>query len=913
MFGQASRLSMTPAPKAHVTDAVLQLTSALSDRYRLERELGQGGMATVYLAHDLKHDRKVAIKVLRPELAAVIGAERFLREIKTVATLQHPHILGLIDSGEVQGTAYYVMPFVEGESLRDRITREKQLPVADALRIATEVASALDYAHRHGVIHRDIKPENVLLHDGAALVADFGIALAVSSAGGTRMTETGMSLGTPHYMSPEQAMGEREITARSDIYALGAMTYEMLLGEPPFTGPTAQAIVAKVMTEKPAPLAPRRDTVPPEVEDAVLTALAKLPADRFGSAAEFSRALQDGTGRRTERRPGVRPAAHSMQLRAAIGVAALATAAALFFGFRAARRPTPPVTRLSLDLPDLRVNHLGYLGAAFVISPDGSRIAFVSRPPALVSRLMVRERGELAPRQLEGTEGADGPFFSPDGRWIGYTNNGKIYKVAVTGGAPILLANTDALPGKSAADVLAAGAWLKDDHILFTSRVFGLFSVPASGGPVTEIAAPPPNLGMVFPTALPRKDAVLVTICGNNCAQMTLMSLNLETQARDTVLPNTARAWYLPTGHLIAVQQDGTVRGGRFDVDKLRFAEPPAVLFAPVLLELGVTPELTVADDGTLVYLAANQAGSDATVARVDRAGRATTLDPDWVARFTSLALSPDGRRLAVSALEGPSNVLWVKQLDAGPLTRLSFDGVLNYRPSWRPDGRSLSFTSDRQSPFSFLYQTRADGSARPERLLASDTGQVDEALWSRDGRWLVYRNGVSAGFRDIYARRLTGDTARITVAAGEFDEYAPALSPDGRWIAYVSVESGREEVYVRPFPETDRARWQVSTAGGTAPAWAHSGRELFYTDRSDSLVAVGVSGATDFQVTGRRAFFSTRPYVILPFHRPYEVSPDDQSFILFKRSVVSGAEANRLTVVLNWFPELEAKLRRSP
>jgi eukaryotic-like serine/threonine-protein kinase len=238
-----------------MTEPLSRLQGTLTERYRIEREVGAGGMATVYQAQDLKHDRKVAIKVLRPELSAVIGAERFLREIKTIATLQHPHILGLIDSGEVNGTAYYVMPFVEGESLRDRLTREKQLPIADAVRIATEVAAALDYAHRHGVIHRDIKPENVLLHDGSALVADFGIALAVSHAGGgSRMTETGMSLGTPHYMSPEQAMGEREITARSDVYALGCVTYEMLSGDPPFTGSTAQAIIAKVRTEKPASL-----------------------------------------------------------------------------------------------------------------------------------------------------------------------------------------------------------------------------------------------------------------------------------------------------------------------------------------------------------------------------------------------------------------------------------------------------------------------------------------------------------------------------------------------------------------------------------------------------------------------------------------------------------------------------------
>ena len=893
-------------PPDSLPDVPPKLQAALSDRYRIQRELGQGGMATVYLAEDLKHDRKVAIKVLRPELAAVIGAERFLREIKTIAVLQHPHILGLIDSGEVEGTAYYVMPYVEGESLRDRLSREKQLPIAEAVRIAGEVASALDYAHRHGVIHRDIKPENVLLHDGSALVADFGIALSVSTAGATRLTETGMSLGTPHYMSPEQAMGEREITARSDVYALGAMTYEMLLGEPPFTGPTAQAIVAKVMTEKPAPLVGRRDRIPAAVEDAVLTALQKLPADRFATAAEFAAALRGSSTQATAARPVGRPAGSPMALRAAIMVAALATMAAAYFAFQAARRAPLPTTRLLLDLPDLRVNHLLYTGGAFAIAPDGSRIAYIAQPPAAPSRLMVRERGELTPRMLEGTEGADGPFFSPDGQWIGYTAAGKTYKVGVGGGAPVLLVDADI--ADAATEVLAAGAWLPDDRILFANRSFALLTVPAGGGAVTVIAPPPGNRGWVFPTALPRKDVILVTECGNNCAQMTLLALNLKTLARDTVLPNTARGWYLPTGHLVAVQQDGSVRGGKFDLDALRFTESPEVLLSGVQLELGITPELAVADDGTLLYLAADQTGTSSTVARVDRTGHAKPVDPEWVTRFTSLALAPDGRRLAVSTLERSANVLWVKQLDAGPLTRLSFEGDLNYRPAWRADGRSLSFTSDLQQPFSFLYQTRADGSGKPERVLPGDSSQVDEALWSRDGRWLVYRTGVRAGFRDIYARQVSGDTTRITVAAGVFDEYMPALSPDGRWIAYVSVESGREEVYVRPFPETDRARWQVSTTGGAGPAWSHSGRELFYLDPADSLVAVGVTFTPEFRAVSRRTLFGTRPFVLLPFHRPYDVSPDDQSFLMLQRSRATGAEANRLTVVLNWFSELESR-----
>ncbi|HEY9519706.1 MAG TPA: serine/threonine-protein kinase, partial [Gemmatimonadales bacterium] len=285
------------------------LANAMQDRYRLERELGSGGMATVYLAQDLRHGRQVAVKVLHPELSAVLGGDRFLSEIKTTAALQHPHILPLFDSGDANGNLFYVMPLVEGETLRSRLNREKQLPIADAVRLTREVAGALDYAHRHHVIHRDIKPENILLHDGRAVVADFGSARGEHGAGGQRMTQAGLSLGTPQYMSPEQAMGEREITARSDIYALGVVAYEMLTGDPPFTGSTTQSIVARVLTEEPRPIGPQRKSVPEEVEAAVLTALEKLPADRFGSAAEFAAALGGDAPARTGARTRARVSA----------------------------------------------------------------------------------------------------------------------------------------------------------------------------------------------------------------------------------------------------------------------------------------------------------------------------------------------------------------------------------------------------------------------------------------------------------------------------------------------------------------------------------------------------------------------------------------------------------------------------
>src|SRR5450759_5245215 len=272
-------------------DAVAQLNSALTGRYEVEREIGAGGMATVYLARDLRHDRRVALKVLKPELGAVLGVERFLAEIKVTANLQHPNLLPLFDSGAADGLLFYVMPYVEGESLRARLDREKQLPVDDAVRIAVAVAGALDYAHRQGVIHRDLKPENILLHEGQPLVADFGIALAVSNAGGNRITQTGLSLGTPQYMSPEQATGDRAIDARTDIYSLGAVTYEMLTGEPPHTGSTSQAIIARVLTEKPRGIRASRPNVPAQVEGAVERALEKLPADRWATAKEFSEAL----------------------------------------------------------------------------------------------------------------------------------------------------------------------------------------------------------------------------------------------------------------------------------------------------------------------------------------------------------------------------------------------------------------------------------------------------------------------------------------------------------------------------------------------------------------------------------------------------------------------------------------------
>ncbi len=468
------------------TPAALQ--AALADRYRVERGLGAGGMAVVYLAHDLRHDRHVALKVLRAELSAILGAERFLKEIRTTANLQHPHILPLHDSGEAGGVVYYVMPYVEGESLRDRLSREKQLPVEEAVRIGREVASALDYAHRHGVVHRDIKPENILLHDGQALVADFGIALAAArTEGSTRLTETGMSLGTPQYMAPEQAMGEREVTPKADIYALGCVVYEMLAGEPPFTGPTAQAIIARVMSEEPRSLTLQRRSVPPHVEAAVLMALEKLPADRFASAAQLADALANPGFATTATRAvpaAAGPAARINAVRRLLPWGLLALAGGLAaFGWLRPRggRATGP-SRLAILVPGLGGSGGPNLQRQLALTPDGGTVIFTVVHPDGSNTLMRQDLDAAGPVQIGGSTAAQSnPLVSPGGRWLIATSaaTGRVWRFPIGGGTGV--------PLPAAVTTTAFAGW-GDDGALWVTRVGGTEVIRVGGDDVVTTA-----------------------------------------------------------------------------------------------------------------------------------------------------------------------------------------------------------------------------------------------------------------------------------------------------------------------------------------------------------------------------------------------------------------------------------------
>jgi serine/threonine-protein kinase len=900
--------------ECHLTDPRARLETALSDRYEVERELGQGGMATVYLAKDLRHDRRVAVKVLRPELAAVIGAERFLQEIKLTANLQHAHILPLHDSGAIDGVLFYVMPYVEGETLRSRLTREKQLEIGEAVEYARQVASALDYAHRRGIIHRDIKPENVLLHDRQALVADFGIALAVSMAGGnTRMTETGMSLGTPQYMSPEQAMGDRELDARSDIYSLGAMLYEMLAGDPPYTGSTAQAIVAKVITEKPPVLTTQRDTVPPNVAAAVHKALAKLPADRFHSAEDFAAALSN---------PGFTSVGTTSAMLApvaakqGIGGWLWPALAAVFAGVAgwALLRPAPvnPITRYGLTFPkdqELRSHPWSIFGLA----PDGSWIAYVGPgPTSTQDQLWVKPRGQFEATAMAGTIDAWAPTPSPDGQSIAFQMGSQLRKIPVVGGAPITLSDSTQTFDS------AVPAWGDDGIISYIDRRWRLRRVPGSGGASAVAWTPPAGRFAVLPTALPKGRGVLFGVCDVLCRTVKdVWVLDLRSGQAKLLIPGALRAWYT-AGQLIYVRADGGVFAQPFDLGALNTSGAAIPVLEGVQVDGGYFPQLVPGNDGTLLYLR-GPAGNSAAVAEmvwVGRDGRASPVDSSWGmngAGNQGWALSPDGKRLAIMLVSEAGNQIWVKELDRGPVSRITFDTSGDVRPRWMPDGKTVTYLSTRGSGENqALFGRRGNGTG-PEELKLKFSHPIWEAVWSRDGKWLLVRTGGIAGAqgdRDVYAMQLGVDSVPRPLLVTKADERAIALSPDARWLAYESDETGRDEIYVRPFPNVDSGKWQVSTAGGHQPLWAHNGRELFYRSEANEMMVAPVSATQGFAVADRRVLFKLGPeYLTSANYTPWDVTSDDQRFLMIRSRAGATSQRNSsLILVTNWFAELKAK-----
>ena len=885
-----------------MNDIPQRLAAALVDRYRLERELGAGGMATVYLAHDLRHDRKVAVKVLRPELAAVIGAERFLAEIKTTAALQHSHILPLFDSGQADGFLFYVMPFVEGESLRDRLKRERELPVDEAVRLAKEVASALDYAHRHGIIHRDIKPENILLQDGQALVADFGISLAVTQAGASRMTETGLSLGTPSYMSPEQATGERTLDARADVYSLGCLLYEMLVGEPPHTGPSVQAVIAAVVTKEPERLGARRPSVPANVEAAVHKALSKIPADRFATAEAFSKALSEpATSATMASVPGFSGAARASNTKLiALLAAALLLAIALGAWGWLRPRAQPFMNRFALFLRSEDAIAAGANGGHVAISPDGRRIVYVGRGEG-TSRLLMKEAGQINPVAIQGTDGGSSPFFSPDNRQLGFIVNGTTVRILpLDAGAPLTLtdkANT------------TAGDWGSDGYVYFETD-FGIARIRATGGVMDTVYAMPKGahlIGAEWPVVLPGAHAILFRLRseGQGIADYQIMVQPLP-RGEPHLLLRGSYARYSPTGHLVVVSSDGKLLLVPFNLGKLALTGPPVALYEGLSSD-PFTAAVALSDGGTLIYQTVSRASSREMV-WVTRDGLATPVDSTWKPEGTisSPALSPDGRAIALELQQGGKVDVWVKELPAGPFSRLTFGDTVHVRPSWSADGSNVLYLSDRGDGTGAAQMRRANGVGEATALVPNNHG-FGQVLQSPDGQWLVMRSD-SLGAGDIVGVRM-GDTTLVPLVRSPANEGLPALSPDGKWLAYSSNESGALEVYVRPFPNASSARWQVSTAGGLYPLWSHDGKELFFKNKNNFLVSSTVQTSPTFRADAQRMLFAVKPFTFTGQAPPYAVAPDNKRFLMMRE--VAAGDAGMLIVTEHWFDELKARAEK--
>ena len=885
-----------------MSDPVTRLNAALSGRYAIERELGEGGMATVYLADDLKHERKVALKVLRPELAAVVGAERFLAEIKTTANLTHPHILPLFDSGEADGFLFYVMPYLEGETLRDRIDREKQLPVEEAVRIATAVASALDHAHRHKVIHRDIKPGNILLQDGQPVVSDFGIALALGVAGGTRLTETGLSVGTPFYMSPEQATGDQAVGASTDTYALGSVLYEMLVGEPPYPGTTAQAVLGKIIAGKPVSATELRPSIPAHVDAAVRKALEKLPADRFASAQDLMRALGDEHFRYGELATvDAGGAATGPWNRLTMAFAALASLFAVAFGW-SLLRPSPPrpVVRVSVQIPEDQF--FDPARGDLDLSPDGSLLVYRGLNDQGQAQLWARRWNALDATPIRGTDGGGLPAISPDGQEVAFHGGGSIRVVPLQGGVSRTLAEE----GLCCAGWSPDGAW-----IYFSDPFAGLRRVPAGGGSpeiITEVDTGPGDRVNVLLDVLPGGRGVVFMTRGADGDR--IQAVDVETgEVKDLTSGTFPR--YSPTGHLLFMDDDATLLAAPFDVERLELTGA-AVPVAEGLAVLGNgTGFFAVSQTGTLVYRTrGGGTGESVTPVWVERDGTAREIDPEWrtqgTPNFSSLALSPNEDRLAISipASEGTRD-LWVKQLPTGPLSRLTFEGTTNHRATWSPNGESLRFLSDRAGNLD-LWTKRADGSGTAELVLDRD-GPIWGARYSSDGTWLVFREGIfQAG--DIYAIRPGVDSVAVPLQVTEFGEVSISLSPNDRWLAYVSNNTGRDEVYVRPFPpDAGSGLVQVSTDGGLDPVFAHSGRELFYRNGANELVAVQFTEDPTFATVREDVLFPMDGYLTASAHAMYDVSPDDRRFVMLRIGDTETAAAE-LILVENWAEELRGR-----
>jgi len=880
-----------------------QLQTGLAGAYTLERELGGGGMSRVFVADDAALGRKVVVKVLHAELTEGLSAERFKREIQLAARLQHPHIVPLLATGSLEtGALYYTMPFVVGESLRDRLKREGELPIAEATRLLRDVASALAYAHSQHVIHRDIKPENVLISHGGAVVTDFGIAKAIRAAreGGDHpehdgarapstgaLTALGTTLGTPAYMAPEQAAGDA-VDHRADLYALGLVAYEMLSGRSPFEGRTAQGMLAAHASETPEHIARRRPSVTPALGTLVMQLLEKHPADRPQSATEVLRSLEGSTAATA---PSARRRLND-PLVVGLSVALLASVGTLawMWSRRSSDSPRSLRARLALELPaDAPLNPGTGFGNSMTFSPDGETLVYVGGTPT--PRLYARRLDELTARPIAGTEGALNPEFSPDGREIGFVADFMLKAVPVTGGTPRVIAHA-----------VGRFAWGPNNVIVLSkpsvlSPRGGLWKVSAGGGTPVEFTRTDSAARHFHgsPTFLPDGRTILFSSRPGN-GNPTLELARLD-DGKITDLNIVGGSPLYVRDHIVFSRNDGTVAAVRFDAKRLAVTGEPVTLLGGIVLKAGGAAEIAVSSTGVLAYLSGTVGQQ---IVEVDRRGIAKPVLSE-IATYRDLRVSPDGRRFAVTVGPPPySSDIRVYDFASGTLTSLTTGGT-NTNAAWTPDGRRIAWTSIGQPNASSgrasgggVWWQPWDGSAPPELLLPGAEG----ARFTPSGDTIIasFDLGNATELR-LVPLPIDASRPATAILPAQPEPRQARLSPDGRWLAYVSAESGTQQVYIQPFPGPG-GRFQISTRGGAEPAWGTKPNELLYRSGAAIMVAT-LALSPSVTVLRRDTVFVTNGVLNL-VATTYDVLPNGN--IILVKSVTTTTPP---VIVFGWVDEM--------
>jgi Tol biopolymer transport system component len=901
--------------------------------YRILASLGAGGMGEVYRAEHVRLGREVAVKVLH-ELTSdnPESKSRFEREARVLASLNHPNIATLHGLEEVGDSTLLEMELVPGETLAERIDRGA-MPPSETLPIFKQIAQALEAAHERGIIHRDLKPSNVkVTPEGRVKVLDFGLAKAFESekqesssnaAMFTTTTQKGLILGTAAYMSPEHVRG-KTLDRRTDIWAFGCMFYEALTGKPPFASETVSDTLAAVLREEPdwrglshAPIA---------VQRLIKRCLKKDPTARLHDIADAGLEIEDAVAESAPlvvQMPGVEPWRVSRKRAAATAAAALATLAALVaLGFWIAGRTSTPlpasVSRVVVPVPARQQVERGGL-APLAISPDGTRLVYVAVEREGRTQLFMRPLDRLEPTAIAGTEGGSAPFFSPDGRWVGFYASGALQRVSVEGGGALKICDTAAV---------WSATWGADDTIVFAASATpgGLWRIPIAGTTperLTTVDAATGELQHAYPQRLPNGD-VLFGVTTDRGWHLAVLSLESK-KVRALGQPGSggAGAQYVPqTGHLLYANAGGLV-AVPFDLSPGRMPGSPVPLLERPEVAPSGSAAFAVSASGTLVYIPRSSTLPSRALVLVDRTGRATVLS-DTRAAYAHPRMSPDGHRLAVAIESDNGSDIWIYDLDRATSTPLVSGGV-NRFPIWSPDSQQITFQSARSGGVS-LYSRRVDGSGEPEALIRSandPSAALSRALagllpgtmpvftsanphlpmaWAPDGLTLVFDERKPNAEHDIWVLTRGSEPSPFQMTPN--DESAPAFSPDGKWLAYVSDESGRSAVWVQPFPGPG-AKWLISPDGGTEPVWSRTGNELYFR-RANQLVAVTITPGAEFRWGKPQLVFESR-YETIDGARNYDVSPDGKSFVVVRSE--GADDPDQFNVVLNWFAEL--RLRR--